>query len=627
MTRLPRWFGPATLALAAVGLPTSLPAQMQPYAHYQGKLLPIVACDREHLYVAFDGKRWFASGPVEVRPADAFGEGAVKVDTGKVDLDPLKDATPEERAKPSSIRFRYEAEVTAEDSLQRCYAVLVFVANGSIGNYLVPLGHLRAGHARRVRVELPSRVDFIERLHVFSDGMEIRSNVVTGAYDARELFAGLVEGNRGVPAVELCQLEQRYPHELSNDGRLLATIRERDTHNSIIIYDLAAMKLLHDIKVGEKGEDAWDLTWVSDHELAYIADAPNRRSYSQLTLLDVNTGKVEVLYDDIYRIISSVKNQPGVIVVLGYGYGDVWTAKYDVTQRRFAKRDQLEEGRTLFDDDGNERIRYREDGNNIKCFYKVIPGAPWRELNKDVRQAGLDFNQHPDSLLDRTCEVHSIGPDGDTLYISSRAESDRFELAAYSLSQGVVVKTVASHPRYDLNTAREGFSRLLFRKNSSELIGIYYDADKPKVQWIDEQFAAVQKAMDQAFPDHVNAPIDWSETGDTFIYLSYSDQDPGTYYVFRPFASQLIPLLILSETLKNRTLGHTEPIQFAARDGTTLYGYLTSPPEPPAGPAPLVVYIHGGPTARDSWGFDATAQFLATRGYLVLQVNYRGSSG
>jgi dipeptidyl aminopeptidase/acylaminoacyl peptidase len=154
-----------------------------------------------------------------------------------------------------------------------------------------------------------------------------------------------------------------------------------------------------------------------------------------------------------------------------------------------------------------------------------------------------------------------------------------------------------------------------------------YEAERPEVIWLDPDFKAVQVAMDKTLADHVNLPIDWSEDGSTFIYLSASDRDPGTFYVFRPFQSTLIPLLALGDRLKGKKLARTVPFDYAARDGASIHAYVTFPPDPSPGLLPLVVDIHGGPMERDVWGFNPETQFLATRGYVVLQVNYRGSSG
>lgn len=620
------WF--LMLLLLGGALPAS--AQLQPYTRYKGTMLPVVYYDAG-CYVMNKGKREEASvNDVEIRPGTGFAPGEVIITAEHSDLDLLKNAPLSKRVDPQSMKFRYEAEVSSSIPLKECYGVLTIVANGSVGTHFFNIGSLSPGKTRRVKVELPRRVDAVGHLHVFSSGLEVRSAQMPGPYDAKEYFAALVRGSRGISAVALCKTEDEFPHELSDNGDLLATVRERDTHHSLIIYDLKTSAVLHDIKLGDRGETAWDPKWISDHELVYVSQ-DNQNDYpTYLMLLDIRTGKTERLERNVINIVTSVKRQRDTLVVFGsrwqYRTG---SAIYRVRERKLGSINPIEVGTTYFDDLGEQRLRYEPNGTTRRLLYRLSSKTAWRAMDDDVKEPGLKFDFDSRNALDRICQIHSLGKDGDTIYISTRQKSDRFALASFSLSKGVVNQVFASHPKYDLADGSENAgSRLLFRKGSSELIGLTYEGEKPQVVWLDAGYAAVQKAMDQAFPNHFNRPVDWSVDGSTFIYHSYSDQDPGTFYLFRPFESQLSPLLSLGDALKDQTLARTVPFDFTARDGGTVHAYLTSPPEIKAGQrSPLVVVIHGGPTVRDVWKFDATNQFLATRGYLVLQVNFRGSSG
>ena len=281
----------------------------------------------------------------------------------------------------------------------------------------------------------------------------------------------------------------------------------------------------------------------------------------------------------------------------------------------------------MYDRNGIARVRIRYEGDAQLFDFRPTPNSRWRDLDDMVKQPGLKFNIKGPQILDRVADVLSIGPDGDTLYISTRLGTDHFELAAFSMSTGLIKGTIAKHPKYDLTTSDFGVTRLLFAKQSTRLLGVIFEAQKPQIVWLDPKFASLQKNIDATFPGHVNYPIDWSDDGSTIIYDSSSDQDPGTVYVYQPAQGRLMPILDKGEQLKGRTLAKTVAIEFTARDGHKIPAYLTRPIAPETGPAPMIVYVHGGPMARDDWRFDPTVQFFASRGYIVLQVNYRGSSG
>jgi len=618
--------------LAALTAATSAFAQIQPFVRNQGKLLPMLEFDGKFGWVFDEGKNQRASDQIELKPATAFlPDVTAQISQIRSDLDPTRNLPAAKRTVPDLIRFRYEAEVSCSRPVKDAYGMLTYVANGSVGTHFIHLGSFAAGKTRHVEIELRHRVEAVGKLHIFGGGkgVELMSNEVPAPYEPKVYFAELVRGSSGVSAVALCKTEERFPHELSDDGSLLCTIRDRETHKSLIVYDLKGGKVLHDIKLGELGETAWDLTWISDHELAYVT-MENKKDYRTfLTLLDVTTGRTERLQEDVQRIASSPKKNRTTLVVFGWRWQyAAGLAKYDVRKRHLGSVTPLDEGTTYLDDDGEDRLRYEPDGDRLRLHFKLTPKSSWELIDKHVKEPGLRFDLDSRNVLDRVCQIHSLGPDGDTLYISTRLRSDRFELAAYSLAQGKIRRVVASHPKYDLAQGGEGSTRLLFRKGSSELIGLIYEGEKPQVVWLDPNGALVQKMIDQALPEYTNTPLDWSVSGDTFVYYSFNDRDPGTYYVVRPKTGEIMVLLETGQGLKNAVLGRTTKFDFTARDGATVHAYVTRPPEAKPGQAlPLVVHVHGGPAARDTWGFNATNQFLATRGYLVLQVNYRGSSG
>ena len=110
-----------------------------------------------------------------------------------------------------------------------------------------------------------------------------------------------------------------------------------------------------------------------------------------------------------------------------------------------------------------------------------------------------------------------------------------------------------------------------------------------------------------------------------FVVYASGPRHPGTYYLYEREANELRPIGLRYPQLGPDDLRTVEPLQYRARDGLTIPAYLTRPRGEP--PYPMVVLPHGGPTARDYHGFDYLAQFLASRGYAVLQPNYRGSTG
>jgi len=350
----------ARLLAAIAAIPAF--AQTQPFVHYKGKTLPMIAYGGVTGKVIDEGKRVDASADFELRPAATFFPGiTATVSQMHADLDPTRDLTPVQRAAPSLVRFRYEADITSSQPIKDAFGMLTSVANGSVETNFVYLGTLTPDRSRHVKIEIRHRVETVGKFHVYGGGggAELMSNEISAPYNAADYFARLVQGSRGVSAAALCKTEESFPNSLSDNGDLLATIRERDTHKSLIIYDLKAGKVLHDIKLGDTGETAWDLTWISDHELVYVSmenkmshpTLPSSQTY--LTLLDTATGKAERLQQGVSRIFSSLKKNRTVLVVFGSGWQyHTGTAKYDIRKRQLGPVKAIEVGTTYFDDNG-----------------------------------------------------------------------------------------------------------------------------------------------------------------------------------------------------------------------------------------------------------------------------------
>ncbi|GGY31932.1 prolyl oligopeptidase [Pseudoduganella albidiflava] len=185
-------------------------------------------------------------------------------------------------------------------------------------------------------------------------------------------------------------------------------------------------------------------------------------------------------------------------------------------------------------------------------------------------------------------------------------------------------RVVASHAEGSVDNAMFGTSRYL-------PIAAFSAVGKPQVRYLEPDSnadVALHKQLAAQFPGDVVRFIDATEDGGKILFVVQSDRDPGTYYLFDRQRGSADMLFAAMEALEPDQMAERKPVSFKARDGLQLHGYLTMPRQPAAGKLPLVLIPHGGPHGPyDSWYFDTDAQFLANRGYAVLQVNFRGSGG
>jgi len=269
-----------------------------------------------------------------------------------------------------------------------------------------------------------------------------------------------------------------------------------------------------------------------------------------------------------------------------------------------------EDGYDFVVHDGVVRYAYGTD-NNLKdhVYYRAGPDQRWSELKREV--VGKEFT--PTALSADGTKVYSYG--------SLSGGPNEF---AISNLDGTERKVLASNPRMSITgvswspAPREPYAAVALE-------------GKPVITYLDDsRYAKALKALNRQFADHYVSFGDLSEDGSVALVRAVSDRDPGTYALFDLKTNNLRPLYQSKPWLKPEQLGERRPFWFKASSGTELGGFLTLPPGRTPKNLPTLLLPHGGPIGPShrwtitSWD-DAEAQFLASRGYAVVQVNYRGS--
>jgi dipeptidyl aminopeptidase/acylaminoacyl peptidase len=210
--------------------------------------------------------------------------------------------------------------------------------------------------------------------------------------------------------------------------------------------------------------------------------------------------------------------------------------------------------------------------------------------------------------------------DSPSLAVAKYGDSDTMSLVRVDLS-GKGETRLFHDPSYDLDS-------ILHDEWTGKVIGARYIADRPVDVYFDPSLEALQKGLDAAFPGNNVQILSHDRSSTKFIVAVEGPRQPTAFVLYDRTTKGASVIANTYTKLMPADLGEVRPYSFTARDGLVVRGYLTLPPgvTDPKG-LPTVVFPHGGPEARDSIGFDWIAQFLANRGYLVFQPNFRGSTG
>ena len=148
-----------------------------------------------------------------------------------------------------------------------------------------------------------------------------------------------------------------------------------------------------------------------------------------------------------------------------------------------------------------------------------------------------------------------------------------------------------------------------------------------RVHYFDPAMQAIQATLEKTLPNQSVLIASKDSARDSYLVVAEAPRTPPTLYLYKPAAHQLMVLFEAYPGLQQSDVGEMKPYSYKARDGLDIHAYLTLPPGKDPHNLPTIIMPHGGPEARDMLRFDWLAQFLASRGYAVLQPNFRGSSG
>ncbi|MGH8456057.1 MAG: alpha/beta hydrolase family protein [Stenotrophobium sp.] len=269
-------------------------------------------------------------------------------------------------------------------------------------------------------------------------------------------------------------------------------------------------------------------------------------------------------------------------------------------------------GDTHFAADKDGFVRYAvgtDDHQNTLTYVRTPVHPEWTLLNQG-------------ELLKAAVRPLGFFKDDTSVYLSSNEGGDRQCLVQQNLTDGKRVKLSCDNAAdlKELVTANDG----------DVPAAALYESGAPTLQLLDSNSPASKWLVDleKSYPGELAIPVSYTRDNRLVVVHVYSDRDPGNYDLLDTQTQKRLLRIAARGWIDPGQMAERRPISFAARDGRTIYGYLTIPPGHELKALPLVVNPHGGPFwIRDGWAWEMEPQMLASRGYAVLQVNFRGSGG
>jgi dipeptidyl aminopeptidase/acylaminoacyl peptidase len=436
------------------------------------------------------------------------------------------------------------------------------------------------------------------------------------AEELRKLITDGESVNGKYSVEDFFRTPEKSRYQLSPDGTHFSYLGPFERRCNIFIQKVGEQIATR--ITAETERDIAGYFWTNNNRLVYVKDKGGDENF---TLIGINKNASNILeltpFDNVrIGVIDTLEDDDDAVIIVMNKNDSRLFEPYRLNintgeTRQLAENTDAQKpiSEWLTDHDGKLRIAIRlNDGINPTIMYRKTEGEPFSDvITTDFRQTlSPEFFDFDNSSV---------------VYVVSNLGRDKSVAIKFDLETGEEVgEPVFSHP--DVDTASLDFSR-----KRKVLTVSSYVTWKRHYHFFDDETSRIFFRLKEKLPDVEISLADFSKDENKLLIRTYSDRSLGGYHLYDVEADELLKICDVAPWLNPDDLAEMKPIEYKARDGVTIHGYLTMPRSHGTAKPPVVVNPHGGPWARDSWDYDPQSQLLANRGYAVFQMNYRGSVG
>ena len=445
-----------------------------------------------------------------------------------------------------------------------------------------------------------------------------------------------------IPVAAFVKRDKFKQPRLSPDGKHLAMIVTQELEGRdwtlLNIYALEGFKLVSPIRFA-LFQMPFDVRWVSNTRLIVpkaedwgFLERPVSRG--EIFATDFDGQNQEYLYG--FDAFAFQRRGATMATDRNFGYGFVHSIP-DQPNGRFFMGEQkfnLQSRRSfLYDVDAKTAVRKLVADVNVRDLHYLLQhdGTPRFAFGSNDNNRQIAFQRDADKDNWQAIAESKLGSDFRPLAFTPD-DKDFFLLYAEKGGPAAFMRqSMGTGERAMIGSHATGnIDMIQYGPGTRQPFAIATEVGIPTVKYVDENSAEAQlhKQISKQFPGAYVDFATYSTDGNILLFTVSSDREPGEYYLFDRRTKKAEFLVAAQPLIDASRMAERRPIEFKSRDGLEIHGYLTLPPKREEKKLPLILLPHGGPQGvHDEWFFDPDAQFLASRGYAVLQVNYRGSGG
>lgn len=416
-----------------------------------------------------------------------------------------------------------------------------------------------------------------------------------------------------IPIEDFFAKPERSNFSLSPDGKRIAYIGVNDHCKNIFILDLENSRASKQLTYQDNMNVQY-FFWSSDEQIVYVNTQSNRdslRLYAISTVTEKSIALLPVTKSKIRWVQPQQVHKGFLLAALNErdsSLFDLYRIKLDGSGKELVSENPGSVSSWYASPDGKVRLALKSDSVRETVLYRADEQAPFKEVGVS------DFH----SMIQ---PLGFVGNSTTTIYALSNQNRDKLSLVEYDLDAAKEIRVIFSNKEVDMEG--KGYNPI-----SKEMLFTGYTVDKATKHYFNKKLKGYMDRLAKKFPTSNLDILAIDSSLSKIVLKAQTDNNSGAIYYFDALDDKVKLLSENNPKLHDKVLAEKEPVSFQSRDGYTLNGYLTYPTRTSERTnLPVVVLVHDGPGKREQMDYDAEVQFLANRGYLVFQLNYRGSLG
>jgi dipeptidyl aminopeptidase/acylaminoacyl peptidase len=414
-----------------------------------------------------------------------------------------------------------------------------------------------------------------------------------------------------IPIIDFFKTPEKVAYRISPDGKYISYLKPYKDKQNLFIQSLANGKAQMATSFTDYSVRG-DYFWTYNNKLVFFQDVI---AVDEIKMFDLDVSDLKV-----HPVLSQKKVR---IAVIGRNKQEP-----DIITVRMNKRDSANFDVYRLNIKTGELNPYLVNPGNITQWYPDADGKIRLVKASDGVDESILYRPNDKEPFKRIIANNfktSVKPiaftgEGSYFLALSNVDRDKSALVEINAKDGKERKVIFSLSNADIQDY--GYS-----KNKHKIEFVSWDAAKPQKYYLDQEIKNIINKLSGELKGNEIDITDRDSAENKFIIITYTDRNPGSYYLYEKNTSKLTKLGDINSSLKQDELCTMDPISYKASDGMIINGYLTLPLGSKKTELPLVVMPHDGPFSHTGWGYNPEVQFLANRGYAVFQVNYRGSTG